>query len=90
MGKDFSPAVNTHSASAIASTEKEEASIAHVHNEAFRTRRVCPSNCLTISLTSPSNDKLKHIQMFSVFVKIACQNLYISRFAADLASIELQ
>lgn len=46
MCSDFNTAANTHSASAIASTEKENFSFAHVRVKGVRTSTDCSSNCL--------------------------------------------
>lgn len=47
MCLDFNVTANTHSASAIASTEKENFPFAHVRVKRRRTPIVCPCSCLT-------------------------------------------
>lgn len=47
MCLDFNATANTHSASAIAPTEKENFLFAHVRVKERRTLGVCPYKCLT-------------------------------------------
>lgn len=47
MCLDFVMTTNTHSASAIASTEKENFPFAHVHVKGFRSSTGCLWICLT-------------------------------------------
>lgn len=47
MCLDFNVTANTHSASAIVPTEKENLLFAHVRVKERRTPGVCPSKCLT-------------------------------------------